>query len=84
MITMTPLQIAQQAMREFGNAMRGAWGDIDGRSIKWGMDALATELDDPSITIERARYHLDLCPTGGGHWTQYCGEDWITCPPVTA
>ena len=70
-------------LTEFGDAMRGDWGSIDGRSVKAQMQKLALiilEDEGQTLSIDNLRSTLDLCPHGEGHWTQYCAEDFTPCP----
>lgn len=78
------MSIATQVLREYGQAIRGYWGDIDGRTVRSQLNYLADEIDQPtttSITIHRQR--LSICETGGGHWCDpwdgYCTAD-CGCP----
>lgn len=72
-----PLERVAQALSEFGGAIRGDWGSIDGRSIRSQLDNLVRYLRAPETTPPLAdiRVVLDICRYGGGHWTQYC-EDY--------
>lgn len=74
--TTTPADLLDQ----YGEAMRGSWGDIDGRLIrsqlgrisdlmrKHGDKALSSKL------LRDTRFHLDLCLFGEGHWDRYCSD----------
>jgi len=61
-----------QILYEFGSAIRGDWGSIDGRSVRNGMDRVSDSILDGTATISSMRDDLDLCPHGKGHWTEYC------------
>lgn len=67
---------AIQALREYANAIRGDWGDIDGRSVKANLDEFADAIEGKGRaaewTIEQHRQDSGLCPSGEGHWTVHC------------
>lgn len=76
-----------QAMGEYASALRGDWGDFDGRSNLHTMEQFITALHGGTgadWTIEHWRRDLDVCPAGKGHWSgswghcdEECGEhDW--------
>ena len=66
------LSLVTGLMGEYFGALRGSWGGIDGRSERqrwWDFrDHLAEGVTDKA----RLRADLDVCPAGGGHWTEYC------------
>ena len=68
--------VGVRVLREYANALRGDWGSIDGRSEKISINAIADAIvaDEPP-TIEALRAEADLCPQGGGHWTEHCYPD---------
>lgn len=67
---------------EFGAAIRGDWGSIDGRGIQYGMELFVVAMSGPADRfVDEARNALGLCPGGGGHWTSYCGEEFFSCAP---
>lgn len=71
---------ATTVLREFGRAIRGCWGSIDGRSIRTQLDMLADWIDAELVgtptnaTLTDMRELMDVCPYGHGHWTEYCGK----------
>lgn len=70
-------EVVAQALAEYGAAIRGDWGDLDGRSVRYQLDdlvALLRKQPTPAPTIEHLRMEMGVCPRGGGHWTQYCGD----------
>lgn len=70
---------AVDVLRELGGAIRGDWGSIDGRSIRDAIDDIAAAIEsDAPPPDEALRRSADLCPAGGGHWTQYCAPGY--CP----
>ena len=80
----SPTERVAQALTEFGGAIRGDWGSIDGRSVRAQLDLLADYLRYPESTppLPDIRIRLDVCPYGKGHWTEYCedyclGEDTL-------
>ena len=77
-------KVIAQALREYGQALRGDWSDFDGRSARAVLDDFAAELEgnrEPH-TIEQHRAELGLCPDGNGHWDAprrgYC--EMYECP----
>ena len=66
---------------EYARALRGSWGDIDGRSEQLSLNCLSAAIreygSNPLDTSEvlSLRDALGVCPHGGGHWTEYCDED---------
>ena len=66
---------------EYGNAMRGDWGDIDGRSVLSDLENMAGLVDlfgnqeIPDGLVVAARYSAYLCPAGNGHWRDWCDKD---------
>jgi len=61
---------------EYGAAIRGDWGSIDGRSEQSSIGTFADAMLFPE-RYEKAtlRDQAGICPTGGGHWTEYCDVD---------
>jgi hypothetical protein len=67
-------------LNEYGEAIRGAWGDIDGRSVRGDLAELAegirefgnTELPEPKVL--ELREGLGVCPKGQGHWEYFCSD----------
>ena len=66
-------------LAEFGQAIRGDWGSIDGRGIQYSLEGLIEEMQsDTPIDIPRMRDNMYICVAGGGHWQTYCDEE---CEP---
>lgn len=66
-------------LSEFGQAIRGDWGSIDGRGIQGNLEELIEEMQaDKAIDIPQMRDNMNICIAGGGHWQMYCDED---CEP---
>lgn len=68
-------------LREWGKAIRGDWGGIDGRSCRDSLDRLANHLDfahehgEAGASLRRVRYDADVCQFGKGHWEHpWCGD----------
>lgn len=65
-------------LREYGSAVRGYWGELDGRGVKACLDDLAdlieetgnADLHDGASSEERS--YLELCQHGRGHWASFC------------
>ena len=74
--------IIAAALREYGDAFRGSWGDVDGRAVKLVMDSFSDAIEgigsSAGYTLEEWRNYLDLCPYGLGHWTEFCDENCAT------
>lgn len=75
---------------EYGQALRGAWGDIDGRSEKLALLELSAAIREhgndplPEDKVQKLRDDLNVCQEGGGHWGWYCDETWTECEPEGA
>lgn len=71
-------QIAEIAtlLREYGQAVRGDWADLDGRSVRYVLDEIADQLDGASIWTDLVteRRSIAICPSGLGHWQRYCTQ----------
>ena len=60
-------------LREYGSAIRGDWGSIDGRSEQGTIDEFAEAFIAPeNHTVAQLREYADICARGGGHWTEHC------------
>jgi len=71
---MTHEEIAK-VLREYGSAIRGDWGTIDGRSEQLTLNYLAEVVADPEhYTAAQLRDVADICPHGKGHWTDHCTD----------
>ena len=74
---------AMKIVRHLGEAIRGDWGTIDGRSTKLTTDGLceyaATGQDASRYEYAMSKGQLfadDLCwRSGRGHWMDHCYED---------
>lgn len=83
-------------MGRFGQAIRGDWGTIDGRTISRSFERLgeyATFGDDADTYESGLRNEQipseDLCwQTGRGHWMDHCDDScfdpWIEPPQEVA
>ncbi|UVK58451.1 hypothetical protein SEA_GLOBIWARMING_58 [Arthrobacter phage GlobiWarming] len=70
-------KVIAKALREYGQAIRGYWGDLDGRTVLSVLEDVAAELEgrhEPR-TIAQHRDNMGICPDGGGHW----GGRWGFC-----
>ena len=75
------MNVIAQAIREYGQAIRGDWGSIDGRSVRIEMNKLADAVEEGNPShrdIQWWRNELGICPHGCMHWTMYC-EDYPSC-----
>lgn len=67
-------------LREYGQAIRGYWGDLDGRCVRDELDILAgliEEKNNGELSPDEAkniREDLDICPFGNGHWEDFCKD----------
>lgn len=65
---------------EYGSALRGSWGDIDGRSEQmslWHLSDLIRKYGNAALSgeeVDEARENLGVCPYGGRHWTYFCDD----------
>jgi len=67
------LEEVASTLREYGAAIRGDWGSIDGRSEQSTIGTFADAITSPhEYTVEQLRNNADICPHGCGHWTEYC------------
>lgn len=66
---------------EYACALRGSWGDIDGRSEQGALNCFSDairEYGNAPLTeseVARLRDDLGVCPHGGSHWTDYCDDE---------
>jgi hypothetical protein len=76
---MTNEEIAQ-LLREFGSAIRGDWGSIDGRSIRHNMDRLA-DLIEVSDSDELRELSAQRSSEKRGSALLQVGRDYLNiCP----
>lgn len=62
-------------IREYGEAIRGDWGSIDGRSVRSQLDELAHAVENPEVyEKDNLRDKIGICLEGKGHWEWYCEE----------
>ncbi len=75
MSTMKLEEIAS-VMKEYGAAIRGDWGSIDGRCEQSSIQTFADAILEPGkYEAATLRDQAGICPVGSGHWTDHCGED---------
>lgn len=82
------MNVIAQALREYGQAIRGDWSLLDGRSVRSQLDRFAQSIEDGNeMPIEWWRGECGVCPDGGGHWAGpwngYCETD-DGCPSLRA
>ena len=65
----------QQAMLEYGQAIRRDWSDFDGRGERAVITGWVAEMRNPNSTHDLLwfRRNLGICEAGGGHW---CGHGY--------
>jgi hypothetical protein len=65
---------ATTVLREYGQAIRGDWSDVDGRGVRADLDTLADWIDSPDTapSLTQMRDRVGVCPAGNGHWS----GDW--------
>lgn len=70
-------------LRQYGQAVRGAFYDLDGRTVATDMNLLASWAADATTCPgpRQARADLDLCLEGGEHWRASCTADDDCAPP---
>ena len=71
---MNAIKMAKEALSELGQAWRDDWSNFDGRTLKSQLWDISDMLDSHGMSIEDFRKSHNLCPFGGGHWTEYCNE----------
>lgn len=66
---------------EYGSALRGSWGGIDGRSEQAALGSLSKAIIDhgndclATASVQSLRDDLGICPAGNGHWTEFCDDE---------
>ena len=65
---------AIRVLREYGAAVRHDWSEIDGRSIRDGLGAIADAIEADDGEDEALRRWVGICPAGSGHWVEWCDE----------
>jgi len=71
-----------KVLHEYGDALRGDWGSIDGRSERTSIQTMARWVADPSLfpaSLEAAREEVGICSEGFGHWQMYCHDSFTEC-----
>lgn len=70
------ISLVQTLLREYGEAVRGDWGEIDGRWVQRDLEAISYALDETEVpeSLLTFRNRLDLCPSGEGHWSEHCND----------
>lgn len=69
-------------LEEYACALRGDWGSIDGRSEQVSLNGLAAVIREhgnaplTDAQVAKLRDRLGVCPHGGGHWTEYCDDNY--------
>lgn len=63
---------AKRMLVELAWAWRCDWNSFDGRTLRRQLKYILEIEDGSGETVEAARERLDLCPHGGGHWTENC------------
>ena len=77
---------AADILEEYGEAFRGSWAAVDGRSVRSDLEQIASDMRSygngglPTAVIVVRRRNLDLCPAGNGHWTEFCYPDCEEAP----
>ena len=68
---------AASVVREYGEAFRHDWSDVDGRSVRADMGVIADWLEAPPLYPgdDQARARLCICPHGRGHWSGWCDDN---------
>lgn len=71
-------------LNEWGEAIRGDWGSIDGRSCRAQLENLSdwiNEHGNEPLTEEESihlRGRVNICTRGGCHWGDW-HESWMNC-----
>jgi len=75
------LEEVSKVLCEYGAAIRGDWGSIDGRSEQSTIDTFAAAIQKPAdYTVAKLRDQAGICVNGGGHWTEYCDDSCVVAP----
>ncbi|GAB3125868.1 hypothetical protein [Glaciibacter psychrotolerans] len=65
----------KRLLAEYGQAIRGDWGSIDGRQVQGDLATIAYSIDTYGDEPSRGeRMGLCLCTEGRGHWSGWCDE----------
>lgn len=75
-----------QVVREYGDAFRGNWGDIDGRTVKAQMNYVADWVEHPETFpgLDRARFLLGLCLCNASWFDRHPHWEGYECRQVKA
>jgi len=69
------LEEVSSVLCEYGAAIRGDWGSIDGRSEQGTIGTFADAVLSPEkYELETLRDQAGICVNGGGHWSEYCDD----------
>lgn len=66
---------------EYGSALRGDWGSIDGRCCESELGDLNRYLfvahrdGDAGVSLSQVRVDAGVCRAGGGHWPDHCDDE---------
>lgn len=69
-----------EILNEYGQAIRGDWGTIDGRIVRRDLEIISNIMKgygDKDLSKEQTlmlREDLGICLSGNGHWQEYCRE----------
>lgn len=75
------LEEVAKVLNEYGSAIRGDWGSIDGRSEQGTINVFAAAMLSPGrFTASDLRECADICTGGGGHWTEHCSDSCDDAP----
>lgn len=76
------IEVVREVLYAWGEAIRGDWGGIDGRTCRSELQGLADLLVSPTpVTVEQAAAVAGVCPAG--HWHEWCEIGSEACSGCT-
>lgn len=76
---MSTVDDVADVIEEYGEAIRGGWSELDGRTVRNHLEFLAEQVRDPLFTVADLRQTVGICLRGNGHWTEYCDSYYSDC-----
>lgn len=76
---MSTVHDVADVIEEYGQAIRGDWSELDGRTVRNHLEFLAMRVRDPRGTVADMRQVVGICHRGNGHWTEFCHYEYSGC-----